>query len=122
MCILWTLVFIASLWLVFYLRITLVAGTALLAVVLFASGIWGEVSSLPQTLHWLVFLVIAVPLNIPAARRTLFSDRVLSIFRKLMPAMSDTERKIDGHARTEVKSGGARLYRWSHGNPVPDDR
>jgi acyl-CoA dehydrogenase len=93
MCILWTLVFITSLWVVFYLRTSLVAGTALLAVVLFASGIWGEAGSLSQTLHWLVFLVIAVPLNIPAARRTLFSDRVLSIFRKLMPAMSDTERE-----------------------------
>ena len=90
---LWTLVFFISLWSMFYLRTSLVISTALLSAILLASGIWSDANGLTQTLHWLAFLAIAVPLNIPALRRMLISDRVLLIFRKLMPSMSDTERE-----------------------------
>ncbi|MEO8305938.1 MAG: acyl-CoA dehydrogenase [Betaproteobacteria bacterium] len=38
------------------------------------------------------FVLLAIPLNVPALRRKLISDAVLAIFRKVMPAMSQTER------------------------------
>src|SRR4029077_8500131 len=40
----------------------------------------------------LVFVLLAIPLNLPGLRRKLVSDAVLSAFRKLMPPMSQTER------------------------------
>ena len=39
------------------------------------------------------FVVLALPLAVPALRRRLVSDGVLSAFRKMMPAMSQTERE-----------------------------
>src|SRR4029077_14810997 len=40
----------------------------------------------------LVFVLLALPLNLPVLRRKLVSDAVLSAFRRLMPPMSQTER------------------------------
>lgn len=93
MCIVWTALFLAVLWAVFYLRLPLLGGTAVIAAVLFAASAWGEQGGLISTLHWVIFLAIAVPLNVPMLRRTLVSDRALALFRKVMPSMSDTERE-----------------------------
>ncbi|MCF6257147.1 MAG: acyl-CoA dehydrogenase [Gammaproteobacteria bacterium] len=93
MCIVWSSLFIAVLWAVFYLRLPLIAGTAVIAAVLLATSTWSGASGLVQTLYWAVFLLVAVPLNLPVLRRTLISDRVLVMFRKVMPSMSDTERE-----------------------------
>src|SRR5438132_10682181 len=38
------------------------------------------------------FVLVAVVLNVTALRRSIVSDRVLAIFRKVMPPMSQTER------------------------------
>src|SRR5258708_1791492 len=40
-----------------------------------------------------LFLLLAVPLNIPLLRRKLISDAVFSAFRKVLPPMSQTERE-----------------------------
>ncbi len=40
-----------------------------------------------------IFVVLAIPLAIPPLRRGLISDGVLAIYRKVMPAMSQTERE-----------------------------
>jgi acyl-CoA dehydrogenase len=40
-----------------------------------------------------VLVVLALPLNIPRLRRALVSDGVLSIFRKILPTMTPTERE-----------------------------
>ena len=40
-----------------------------------------------------VVLAIAAILAIPPLRRSLISDRVLAVYRKLMPPMSQTERE-----------------------------
>src|SRR5688572_29422000 len=40
-----------------------------------------------------VFLALAAILNIPVLRRKLLSDRVLAIYRKILPDMSQTERE-----------------------------
>ena len=39
-----------------------------------------------------LFVVAAVVLNVVPLRRTLLSDRILAVFRKVMPPMSQTER------------------------------
>ena len=48
------------------------------------------------TLLWIaaaVVLAIAATLAIPPLRRRLISDRVLAVYRRLMPPMSQTERE-----------------------------
>ena len=40
----------------------------------------------------LAFVLLALPLNVPALRRKLISDAVLKVFRKVLPPMSPTER------------------------------
>jgi acyl-CoA dehydrogenase len=40
-----------------------------------------------------IFVLLAIPLNVPVLRRALFSDAVLAGFRKVMPPMSQTERE-----------------------------
>jgi acyl-CoA dehydrogenase len=93
MHIVWIGLFFAVLWVVFYVRLSLLAGTATLAAVLLVVNLWAGASGLTQTLHWAVFLLIVVPLNLPMLRRMLLNDRVLAIFRKIMPSMSSTERE-----------------------------
>jgi len=41
----------------------------------------------------IVFVVLAIPLNLPGLRRKLVSDAVLSVFRKILPPMTATERE-----------------------------
>ena len=40
-----------------------------------------------------LFVLLAIPLNIPVLRRKLISDAVLAAFRKVLPPMSQTERE-----------------------------
>ena len=40
-----------------------------------------------------LFVLLAIPLNIPVLRRKLVSDAVLAAFRKVLPPMSQTERE-----------------------------
>src|SRR5262245_35300578 len=40
-----------------------------------------------------VFGVVAVILNIPALRRALVTDRILAIFRRILPDMTPTEKE-----------------------------
>ena len=52
--------------------------------------------ALPLALNLLltaVFIVVAIPLAVPALRRKLLSDAVLGMYRKVMPPMSQTERE-----------------------------
>ncbi|HUH93611.1 MAG TPA: acyl-CoA dehydrogenase [Casimicrobiaceae bacterium] len=40
-----------------------------------------------------IALMVAIPLNLPRLRRALVSDAVLALFRKILPAMTPTERE-----------------------------
>ncbi|HEX22275.1 MAG TPA: acyl-CoA dehydrogenase [Chromatiales bacterium] len=93
MGIVWTGLFVVTLGLVFYLRLSLLSGSLLLAALLIAWGLWGGAGPGSQALAWVVFLAIAVPLNVPSLRRAWLTDRLFKRFSKIMPAMSDTERE-----------------------------
>ncbi|MUK41174.1 acyl-CoA dehydrogenase [Aliivibrio fischeri] len=43
-------------------------------------------------ISWAVFLLVSVPLNIPSIRQSLFSNKALSLFKGVMPEMSQTEK------------------------------
>ncbi len=93
MCIVWIGLFVITVGLLFYLRWSLLSGSLLLAALLIAWGLWGGAGAGIQALAWLVFLAISVPLNVPSLRRAWLTDPLFGRFRKIMPAMSDTERE-----------------------------
>ncbi|MDH5649309.1 MAG: acyl-CoA dehydrogenase [Gammaproteobacteria bacterium] len=90
---LWVLLLLAGLWVVAYLRTPLWFATLVMAAIVSAYTLFGKAAIPFQLLLWLLFLLVAIPLNIPFLRRSLISDRLLVIFKKIMPSMSQTERE-----------------------------
>lgn len=66
--------------------------TGAVAAVLLGVSIIGPFGWIGPSLLWLVFLMIAVPINYPPWRRTLISAPVLKFFATLVPRISETER------------------------------
>ncbi len=60
-------------------------------VVLGALLLWGFFYSIPYV-HWVLALLILIPLNIPAIRRPM-SAQLLEVFKGVMPRISDTEQE-----------------------------
>ncbi len=91
-CLVWIVIFIAAGWTAAYLRLSLIATTALYLVLLIGWMELGEPSTPAMVFAWAIFLAVFVPFNVTPVRRILISDRVLLRFRKVLPAMSQTER------------------------------
>jgi len=87
----WLATFLVAVGAVAYQRLPLIVSTALLTAVLVAWTMLGEPAAVALLFVWAVFIAFAVILQIPSLRRMLISDRVLSVFRKIMPSMSQTE-------------------------------
>ena len=88
---LWLSIFIAGSLVLTYQRVPLLIATGAYLVYLAAYQVAGAGPDWLKLLYWLVFLALAVPLNVPAIRRTLVSKPLLDVFRKIMPEMSQTE-------------------------------
>lgn len=86
---LWLVLVIAALGAASYWRLKLNVSTLLVAAVLAVGSIAGQVGQLA----WLVFLLIALPLNISSIRKQYLSAPFLKIYRKIMPEMSRTEQE-----------------------------
>ena len=90
---LWSTFFVATLWALFYFRAPLAAGSIITAIAIL---VWQEFSGAPtfvNLLAWAVYLGVVIPLNATSLRRQLISDKVLNLFRNVMPSMSQTERE-----------------------------
>ncbi len=74
-----------------YNALSLMVWTIIAAVILIASSLLGWLSGGAELTMWIVYLVIAIPLNITPLRRYLLSDRLFSIFKKSIPKLSKTE-------------------------------
>ncbi|OGI49617.1 MAG: acyl-CoA dehydrogenase [Candidatus Muproteobacteria bacterium RIFCSPHIGHO2_12_FULL_60_33] len=89
----WILIAVVAVWGLALQRVPgLVWATAL------ASGIalWDILAQPPTPLWfaaWSLFLVIVLPLAVTPLRRALISAPLLRVFKRIMPAMSDTERE-----------------------------
>lgn len=88
----WLLLVPATIGSLLYFRIALLLSTAILTLLLVLWTNYLGASSVWQTLVWIGFLALAIPLNIPMLRRQLISNRALKAFRSVMPDMSQTER------------------------------
>jgi acyl-CoA dehydrogenase len=90
---LWLILVLVGLFALAYLNVSGRAWGIGIAVALAAS--WAT-HALPLVLNLLLtvaFIVLAIPLAIPSLRRSLISDHVLKVYRKVMPPMSQTERE-----------------------------
>lgn len=94
------LLVIAILWALAYHRAKLWMWTAVIAVMLLlhthfvlSASHYSAFGALKVTIEWIIFLIIAIPLNILQLRRKLFSARALTIYRRILPKMSRTEKE-----------------------------
>lgn len=74
-----------------YRALSLIAWTGLSAIILILTNLFGWLSGGASITMWIIFLVIAIPLNIKPLRRVLLSDRFFSAFKKSLPKLSKTE-------------------------------
>ena len=84
---LWLLTIVVSLGAVSYFRLSMLNATMGVALGLFIGSIFDTVG----TFTWLLFLVVAVPLNVASIRQQYLTKPILKIYRKIMPEMSTTE-------------------------------
>jgi acyl-CoA dehydrogenase len=84
----WFLYVIAALAAVSYFRVTLFNAT----VAIFSLFVLGSVLGIIGELTWLLFLIVALPLNIELVRKRHLSEPILRLYKKIMPDMSSTEK------------------------------
>ncbi|MFW2440662.1 MAG: acyl-CoA dehydrogenase [Arenicellales bacterium] len=89
---LWWLVSIALILTLAYLRSPARIWVPAVAVWILFSSLSGALSTPAALLDLLLLGLIAAPLFLHDLRRSLISDNLLSLFRKLLPEMSETER------------------------------
>ncbi len=88
----WVLTFLVTLGVAAYWRFPLVITTILLTAVLAIWTGFTDPSVVALVIVWPLYIPVMVILNIPAFRQVLISSRILSIFRQIMPKMSQTEK------------------------------
>src|SRR5947207_6519308 len=89
---LWFAFVVVTLVVLAYTNATGIAWTLAFAVFLALSWSASLLPVWPNGILSAAFVIVAVVLNITPLRRSLVSDRVLVVFRKVMPPMSQTER------------------------------
>jgi acyl-CoA dehydrogenase len=82
-------VLIAAIGILAYNRASLTMFTAVIAVILAI----GTALDVVGAISWIVFLLIALPLNIATVRQQYLTKPLLKVYRKIMPEMSSTEKE-----------------------------
>jgi acyl-CoA dehydrogenase len=88
---LWLLVFIGGSLVLTYQRVPLIITTLVYGLFVAVYTVAGSGEDWLKLLFWVIYLLVAVPVNVPALRRAWISGPLLRIFRKIMPEMSQTE-------------------------------
>lgn len=83
-----TIVLLAALGITLYHRLSLLVSTLTLAAILV---LYSLQVSIPYV-HWVIFLAIAIPLNLKPVRK-IISSKLLKVFKGIMPTISDTEQE-----------------------------
>ncbi|NOX42770.1 MAG: acyl-CoA dehydrogenase [Gammaproteobacteria bacterium] len=78
-------------WILAYFRVSLLVWTNVFAVLL-AVHTFASTSVILSVIAWALFILIVVPISIPAIRRRIISDKVLPIMKKAIPSLSQTEK------------------------------
>ncbi len=72
-----------------YHRASLTMFTAVIAALLAAATFTDTVGAV----SWILFLVVALPLNLASIRQQYLTKPLLKLYRKIMPEMSTTEKR-----------------------------
>ena len=88
----WLILFLAVVWAAAYFRLPIMAWSAIMAGYFLAWTFLYQPSTISAVLIWLFFSALVIPLNIPPLRR-MATERVLVLFRHIMPRMSRTEQE-----------------------------
>ncbi|BDU36485.1 acyl-CoA dehydrogenase FadE [Vibrio nigripulchritudo] len=75
--------------LVLYHRASLIQSLLLVGATLLTTTLLGATGGTA----WLIYIVICAVIGVPAIRQSLFSAKALTFFRKVLPAMSQTEKE-----------------------------
>ncbi|MFQ5468853.1 MAG: acyl-CoA dehydrogenase [Gammaproteobacteria bacterium] len=92
-CIFWLITLLAVIGTMAYLGVRIAVWSVAVTTWLLALSLFSDGSIILLSLLWVLLAMIVVPLNIPSLRRQLISDRVFTVFKKALPAMSQTERE-----------------------------
>ncbi|MFT5940624.1 MAG: acyl-CoA dehydrogenase, partial [Paraglaciecola sp.] len=84
----WLLILLATVGAVSYFRMKLFNATLIVAIVMLVGSFLGMVGAV----LWLLFLIIALPLNIESIRKKHMTTPILDMYKKIMPEMSSTEK------------------------------
>jgi len=76
----------------FYVRVRMSTGTLVTAISMALLSASGFASVWLMSLMWVIFLPVALFINVPNLRRTWLTKKVYKIFQKVLPSMSETER------------------------------
>ena len=74
-----------------YFRTRLIVWTSIFAAILITHSFLAD-SIITTFGSWIIFLTIAIPLNIKPIRRLLVSNRILPLMKKAVPSLSQTEK------------------------------
>ncbi|MFT6896548.1 MAG: acyl-CoA dehydrogenase, partial [Paraglaciecola sp.] len=77
----WLLILLATLGTVSYFRMKLFNATLVVATVMVVGSFLGMVGGV----LWLLFLIIALPLNIESIRKKYMTAPILDLYKKIMP-------------------------------------
>jgi acyl-CoA dehydrogenase len=88
----WYLIFLFAAVMLSYHRASLFVWTGMF-VVLLSLGTKFNGITIGMVVSWLIFLGMAIPLNVKAWRYRFLSKPILTLYRDMMPAMSRTERE-----------------------------
>lgn len=86
---LWLLTVLGAIGAVSYFRLERLNATVGVGAALLVGSIFGYIGELT----WLLYLLVAVPLNVTSIRQQQLTKPMLKIYRKLMPEMSTTEQE-----------------------------
>ncbi len=85
----WIIAMIAVLGAATYMRVSLLTATIAAAAVMLI----GSVLDIVGSVAWIVFLVLALPLNVKSFRQNFISRLLLKVYQGIMPEMSSTEKE-----------------------------
>jgi acyl-CoA dehydrogenase len=85
----WLVLLVSALWALSYHRASLSTFTSATIAILVAGTLFGAVGAFT----WLLFLAIAIPVNVNGIRQQYISAPALKMFKKIMPEMSRTEEE-----------------------------
>lgn len=93
MSLVWIILFVAVMMVLAFQRASLPVWTIGLAAFLVVCSYFSSFHPAVLTIFWLIYAGLFIALNVRPLRRHLLSRAIFSLYRKIMPTLSDTERE-----------------------------